>query len=233
VSIFRQMLVTFVAFSVIRRTEGTTFREQRPGEHPVWENHHEHSGCNLSQVRRGPAVGSSGWPVSPLPAPGRPGEPVASCRRPVRSTADHRSARRPSLCAAVAAPTGPRRLASEPAATHGAWGFDQGLRRPDRRGGRRVRDQQSAVSRGFVRASAAAWKASSSRRLDGTRFVAVCIDGVEYAGETIAGSPRCGRGGEEQILGLWSGAALPVTETPRSRMPRWRPRCWRFERSGG
>lgn len=66
--------------------------------------------------------------------------------------------------------------------------------------------KKSSVSRGFVRASAASLAAWASRRLAGTRFVAVFIDGLEYAGETLVVALGLTTDGHKQVLGLRQGA---------------------------
>jgi transposase-like protein len=65
---------------------------------------------------------------------------------------------------------------------------------------------KSSVSRGFVRASAAAVKALAERRFDGQRFAVVMIDGVEYAGETMVVALGITKDGTKRILGLRQGA---------------------------
>jgi putative transposase len=65
---------------------------------------------------------------------------------------------------------------------------------------------RSSVSRGFVRASAAAAKALAERRFDDDRFAAVMIDGVEYAGETMVVALGVTDDGMKRVLGLRQGA---------------------------
>lgn len=65
---------------------------------------------------------------------------------------------------------------------------------------------KSSVSRAFVRASAAEVERLSQRRLDGTPFLAVFIDGVAYAGETMIVALGVTEHGDKQILGLRQGA---------------------------
>ncbi len=65
--------------------------------------------------------------------------------------------------------------------------------------------KKSSVSRGFVRASALSLAAWSSRSLAGTRFVAVFIDGVEYAEETLLVALGVTEQGSKQVLGLRQG----------------------------
>lgn len=66
--------------------------------------------------------------------------------------------------------------------------------------------KKSSVSRGFVRASAESLAAWASRSLAGTRYVAVFIDGVEYAGETLVVALGLTTDGHKQVLGLRQGA---------------------------
>lgn len=66
--------------------------------------------------------------------------------------------------------------------------------------------KKSSVSRGFVRASAASLAAWASRSLAGTRYLAVFIDGVEYAGETLVVALGLTADGHKQVLGLRQGA---------------------------
>ncbi|MGB2890806.1 MAG: IS256 family transposase [Candidatus Acidiferrales bacterium] len=67
--------------------------------------------------------------------------------------------------------------------------------------------QKSSVSRAFVKATAAAVKELSSRRLDQERFLALFVDGVEYAGETMLVALGITEQGEKKILGLRQGAS--------------------------
>jgi putative transposase len=65
--------------------------------------------------------------------------------------------------------------------------------------------KKSSVSRGFVRASAQSLEAWSSRSLAGTRLIAVFIDGVEYAEETLLVALGVTAQGYKQVLGLRQG----------------------------
>jgi putative transposase len=65
---------------------------------------------------------------------------------------------------------------------------------------------KSSVSRAFVRASAAEVERLSQRRFDGTPFLAVFIDGVDYAGETMIVALGVTEHGDKRILGLRQGA---------------------------
>jgi transposase-like protein len=66
--------------------------------------------------------------------------------------------------------------------------------------------KRSSVSRGFVKATAQEIAALAERRFEGVRFVAVFIDGKEYAGETMVVALGLTEQGEKRILGLRQGA---------------------------
>lgn len=66
--------------------------------------------------------------------------------------------------------------------------------------------RKSSVSRGFVRASAAALEEWTGRRYGDKRFVAVFLDGIEYAGETLVVCLGLTEEGQKQVLGLRQGA---------------------------
>lgn len=66
--------------------------------------------------------------------------------------------------------------------------------------------KKSSVSRGFVKASAQAVKQFLARRFDGVRFVAIFIDGVDYAGQTMVCALGITADGVKRILGLRQGA---------------------------
>jgi transposase-like protein len=66
--------------------------------------------------------------------------------------------------------------------------------------------KRSSVSRGFVKATAQEIQALAERRFDGMRFVAVFIDGQEYASETMVVALGVTEQGEKRILGLRQGA---------------------------
>jgi transposase-like protein len=66
--------------------------------------------------------------------------------------------------------------------------------------------KRSSVSRSFVKATAQEIRTLAERRLDGMRFVAVFIDGKEYAGETMVVALGVTDSGEKRILGLRQGA---------------------------
>jgi putative transposase len=65
---------------------------------------------------------------------------------------------------------------------------------------------KSSVSRAFVRASATEVERLTQRRFDGTRFVVIFIDGVEYAGATMIVALGVTAHGEKRVLGLRQGA---------------------------
>lgn len=65
--------------------------------------------------------------------------------------------------------------------------------------------KKSSVSRGFVRASAASLEAWARRPLDEARYVAVFIDGVEYAEETLLVALGMTADGQKRVLGLRQG----------------------------
>ncbi len=67
--------------------------------------------------------------------------------------------------------------------------------------------KRSSVSRGFVKATAQEIRALAERRFEGHRFVAVFIDGKEYAGETMVVALGVTAQGEKRILGLRQGAS--------------------------
>jgi len=64
---------------------------------------------------------------------------------------------------------------------------------------------KSSVSRAFVRATADAVQKLAERRFE-DRFLAVFIDGVEYAGATMIVALGVTEGGDKRILGLREGA---------------------------
>jgi transposase-like protein len=66
--------------------------------------------------------------------------------------------------------------------------------------------KRSSVSRGFVRASAQSLAEWSKRSLAGTRYVAVFIDGVEYAEQTLVVAVGVATDGHKHVLGLRQGA---------------------------
>jgi transposase-like protein len=66
--------------------------------------------------------------------------------------------------------------------------------------------KRSSVRRGFVRASAQSLAEWSQRSLAGTRHVAVFVDGVEYAGETLGAALGLTADGRKHVSGLRQGA---------------------------
>lgn len=74
--------------------------------------------------------------------------------------------------------------------------------------------KRSSVSRGFVRASSQGLQAWTQRSLKGRRFLALFLDGVEYAGETMVVALGVTPEGQKIVLGLRQGAtenAIVVT----------------------
>lgn len=71
--------------------------------------------------------------------------------------------------------------------------------------------KKSSVSRAFVKATAAAIQDLSSRKLNQDRFLAIFLDGVEYAGETMLVALGLTETGEKKILGLRQGASENAT----------------------
>lgn len=65
---------------------------------------------------------------------------------------------------------------------------------------------KSSVSRSFVRASAAAVQQLAERTFHGTRFAAILIDGVEYAGAMMVVALGITADGYKRVLGLRQGA---------------------------
>jgi transposase-like protein len=66
--------------------------------------------------------------------------------------------------------------------------------------------KRSSVSRGFVRASAAAVQRLAERRFDQERLAVIYIDAQPYAGEMMVAALGITAGGEKRILGLRQGA---------------------------
>lgn len=64
---------------------------------------------------------------------------------------------------------------------------------------------KSSVSRAFVQATAEGLKQFSERKFDQERFLAIYVDGVEYAGETLIAALGVTDQGEKRILGLRQG----------------------------
>lgn len=66
--------------------------------------------------------------------------------------------------------------------------------------------QRSSVSRHFVKATAKQVQELSTRRFEGQRFVAIFIDGIEFAGETLVCALGLRADGTKRVLGLRQGA---------------------------
>jgi transposase-like protein len=66
--------------------------------------------------------------------------------------------------------------------------------------------QKSSVSRTFVKATADGIRELSQRRLNGDRFLAIFLDGVEHAGETLLVALGITDRGDKKILSLRQGA---------------------------
>lgn len=66
--------------------------------------------------------------------------------------------------------------------------------------------KKSSVSRSFVRASAASIRELTERNLADTRFVAVMIDGIQYAGEMMIVALGITADGHKRMLGIRQGA---------------------------
>lgn len=66
---------------------------------------------------------------------------------------------------------------------------------------------KSSVSRAFVRATATEVEKLARRRFDQERFLAIFIDGVQYAGQTMVVALGVNEGGHKRILGLRQGAS--------------------------
>lgn len=65
---------------------------------------------------------------------------------------------------------------------------------------------KSSISRHFVKATAKQLRDLAERRFNGQVFVAIFIDGVIYAGETLVAALGVGEKGDKIILGLRQGA---------------------------
>lgn len=65
--------------------------------------------------------------------------------------------------------------------------------------------KKSSVSRGFVRASRDALQKFAERRFDQLHFVAIFIDGIDFAGEMMVCALGLARDGTKHILGLKQG----------------------------
>ena len=70
---------------------------------------------------------------------------------------------------------------------------------------------RSSVSQHFVRATAQQLRELGERRLDELALVALLIDGIEVAGQTLVVALGVGEDGAKHVLGLWQGATENTT----------------------
>jgi transposase-like protein len=71
--------------------------------------------------------------------------------------------------------------------------------------------RKSSVSRHFVRATAEQLRALCERRLEDLNLVALLIDGIEFAGQTLIIALGLEENGSKHVLGLWQGATENAT----------------------
>jgi len=71
--------------------------------------------------------------------------------------------------------------------------------------------ERSSVSRHFVRATAQQRQELCERRLEERRLVALLIDGIEFAGQTLIVARGVDENGVKHVLGLWQGATENAT----------------------
>jgi transposase-like protein len=71
--------------------------------------------------------------------------------------------------------------------------------------------RKSSVSRHFVRATAHQLRELCERRLDTLNLVALLIDGIEWAGQTLIVALGVEESGSKHVLGLWQGATENAT----------------------
>jgi len=71
--------------------------------------------------------------------------------------------------------------------------------------------RRSSVSRHFVRATANQLRELCERRLEQWNLVALLIDGIEFAGQTLIIALGVEENGEKHVLGLWQGATENAT----------------------
>lgn len=71
--------------------------------------------------------------------------------------------------------------------------------------------RKSSVSRHFVRATAKQLRELCERRLEKLNLVALLIDGIEFAGQTLIVALGVEESGVKQVLGLWQGATENAT----------------------
>lgn len=70
---------------------------------------------------------------------------------------------------------------------------------------------KSSVSRQFVRATASQLEQLCQRRLEGLHLVALLIDGIAFAGQTLIVALGVEESGNKHVLGLWQGATENAT----------------------
>jgi transposase-like protein len=70
---------------------------------------------------------------------------------------------------------------------------------------------KSSVSRHFVRATAQQLQQLCERRLEKLNLVALLIDGIDFAGQTLIIALGVEENGTKQVLGLWQGATENAT----------------------
>ena len=71
--------------------------------------------------------------------------------------------------------------------------------------------RKSSVSRHFVRATAHQLRELCERRLEKLQLVALLIDGIEFAGQTLIVALGVEENGAKHVLGLWQGATENAT----------------------
>jgi hypothetical protein len=71
--------------------------------------------------------------------------------------------------------------------------------------------RKSSVSRHFVRATAERLRELGERRLEELNLVALLIDGIEFAGQTLIVALGVEENGSKHVLGLWQGATENTT----------------------
>ncbi|MGH9789207.1 MAG: IS256 family transposase [Candidatus Acidiferrales bacterium] len=71
--------------------------------------------------------------------------------------------------------------------------------------------RKSSVSRHFVRASAKQLEALCEKKLGELELVALLIDGIEFAGQTLIVALGVEENGVKHVLGLWQGATENAT----------------------
>jgi transposase-like protein len=71
--------------------------------------------------------------------------------------------------------------------------------------------RKSSVSRHFVRATANQLRELCERRLEKLNLVALLIDGIEFAGQTLIIALGVEENGTKHVLGLWQGATENAT----------------------